>query len=105
MPPMSAPSDIIVTVDPEIADLVPVFLANRGRDVLTLRDALARSDVDALAITGHRLKGVGGGYGFAVVSELGERIEEAALQGDIDLAARATDELGDYLARVRVTTG
>ena len=98
----AAPSEIVVTVDPDIADLVPRFLENRQRDLAALREALARSDAEAVRVTGHRLRGVGGGYGFPRVSELGEAIEEAAAAGHMEPAARAVDELADYLGRVRV---
>lgn len=97
-----ASTAIVVKVDPEIADMVPRFLANRARDVRALRDAIARSDLEAARSTGHILKGVGGGYGFAAISELGERIESAALEGQSGAIASAVEELAEFLARVRV---
>lgn len=93
---------IVVKVDPDIADLVPGFLANRAREVEALRAALAGPDLAALARIGHTLKGVGGGYGFPAISEIGERIEEAAGAGQTGLVRQAVAELADYLARVRV---
>jgi len=102
---MPTPPAIVVKVDPEIADMVPRFLANRSRDVERLREALGRADADAVRAIGHTLNGVGGGYGFPAISELGARIEEDGGAGRIDAARRAVDELADYLARVQVDTG
>lgn len=93
--------DIVVKVDSGIAEMVPTFLANRARDVETLRSALARGDAETVRRTGHDLKGVGGGYGFPRISELGARIERAGREPDSDAAA-AVEELASYLARVRV---
>ena len=103
---MSAPlPEIVVKVDPDIADMVPRFLANRARDVEKVREALARSDHEAVRATGHVLKGVGGGYGFPVISEIGARIERAGIDKAPAEAESALAELADYLARVRVEPG
>jgi HPt (histidine-containing phosphotransfer) domain-containing protein len=99
---MDSSSEIVVRVDPELADLVPRFLANRARDVEKLREALARDDHEAIRATGHVLKGVGGGYGFPTISEIGARIERCGLDHKPGEAAEAVTELADYLARVRV---
>lgn len=95
-------SEIVVRVDAEIADMIPQFLANRRRDVVLLREAIARGDSDAVRRAGHILKGVGGGYGFPDISKMGERIECAALDGGPAVLGRTVDELADFLARVRV---
>ena len=106
MPAMATtPSEIVVRVDPDFADMIPRFLENRSSDLARLREALARGDAEAMRATGHTLHGVGGGYGFPAISDLGERIEEAAAAGRIDRARHAIDELADYLARVRVEPG
>jgi HPt (histidine-containing phosphotransfer) domain-containing protein len=97
--------EIVVRVDPEIAEMVPRVLTNRGRDVDTLRQALAAGDHEAVRKTGHALKGVGGGYGFPMISEMGERIEQGTLDGQMEAVGRAVDELADFLARVRVELG
>lgn len=102
---MPTPPPIVVKVDPEIADMVPRFLANRSSDVQRLREALSRADDEAVRAIGHTLNGVGGGYGFPAISELGARIEVAAAAHETDAAARAVDELADYLGRVKVEPG
>ena len=94
--------EIVVQVDPEIADMIPRFLENRARDVAILREAMARSDLEGARKTGHTLKGVGGGYGFPRISEVGGHIEEAAEEGRAEAVAAAIEELADYLGRVRV---
>ena len=72
-------SDIhVVKVAKDLEDLIPVFMKNRAKEVDTLRAAVGASDFEQLRQLGHRMKGVGNSYGFAHVSTLGKRIEDAA---------------------------
>ena len=71
---MSEP--IIVTVAKDLEDLVPTFMKNRGKELETLRTALAAGDFEQLRQIGHRMKGVGNSYGFEKVSLLGQQIED-----------------------------
>ena len=96
------PDKIIVAVDKEIAGLVPRFLANRAADVEKIRGALARSDFEAIRVTAHGLKGVGGGYGFPEISEMGAAIEAAARQRGKGTVAALAEELDGYLARLEI---
>jgi len=93
---------IIVEVDSDLADLVPKFLANRQKDLLKIGDAIDRADNSALLIIGHNMKGVGGGYGFDEVTELGKRIEAAAKSGDQAELREQLTQYKEYLANVEV---
>lgn len=92
----------MIEVDRELEPLVAPFLANRAADVERLRELIARGDTRSIQALGHNLLGVGGGYGFARVSELGAVIEAAARSGDLDAIAAATRSLADLLARAVV---
>ena len=92
---------IVVYIDPDLEDLIPGFLANRHRDVESLRLLLGRQDYAAIRLIGHSMKGAGGGYGFDPITDYGDRIETAALVGNDAVIQAATAELADYLARVR----
>lgn len=91
---------IIIKVDPDLEDLIPGFLANRSKDVTSIRALLQADDFDAIRILGHSMKGAGGGYGFDRITELGDTIEIAAVAGDAATIAEANDALDDYLSRV-----
>ena len=93
---------IVVKVDPDLKELIPGFLANRRKDITTLRDALAKGDRAQLQSTGHSLKGVGGGYGFAEMSTIGAEIEAAAKAGNLDAVPGLVDRYAQYLDRVEV---
>lgn len=93
---------VIVEVDSDLADLVPKFLANRQKDLLQIGEAIERADNNALLIIGHNMKGVGGGYGFGEITELGKRIEAAAKCGDQTVLREQLNQYKEYLANVEV---
>lgn len=96
---------IHVAIDPDLAELVPGFLQNRRDDIARLRTAVAAAEFDRIRLLGHSMKGSGGGYGFDAITELGARIETAALARDGATVLTAVAELEDYLRRVEVVIG
>lgn len=103
--PFLAEGPIPVVVEAEVADLVPRFLENRRGDVETLRRAVEEGDADTVERLGHRMKGIGGGYGFEYVSRAGAVLEEAGRDGRLDDARPWIEALADYVERVAVEVG
>ena len=89
-------------IDPGLEEIVPGFLENRRRDVQTLETALQQNDLNTIRVIGHRMKGDGGGYGFDVISTIGDGMERSAAREDRDAIRRHIAELIDFLARVTV---
>jgi HPt (histidine-containing phosphotransfer) domain-containing protein len=98
---MTKPSPT-VTVAKDLADLIPIFFKNRQKELESLRSALAGENFDQLRHLGHRMKGVGNSYGFAAISELGKRIEDAARNSDRNVIDACIGEYTDYLSNVQV---
>src|SRR5687767_9766855 len=92
-----------VTVQKDLEDLVPTFLANRAKEIESLRAALAKGDMAQLKALGHRMKGVGVSYGFDKVSELGKDIEDHAIAGDKAALEASLADYADYMSKVKVT--
>jgi HPt (histidine-containing phosphotransfer) domain-containing protein len=93
---------LTVKVSKDIEDLIPVFLANRKKEVETLRTALAAGDFEQLRQVGHRMRGVGHSYGFDRVSTLGKEIEDAARSGDKAALEGCIAAYSHYLSNLRV---
>lgn len=91
---------IVVLVDGDLRDLVPGFMGRRRDDVVKMSEALEREDLESLRVTGHTLKGTGGGYGFTGLSEIGALIEAAAVAEDTAALREHLSALEDYLSRV-----
>ena len=92
----------IVQVDPEIEDIVPIFLQNRRDDVESLSKALEDGDFETIRILGHSMKGSGGGYGFDAITDIGNCLEQAAKSQSLREIRRLIEELASYLNRVEV---
>lgn len=86
----------------DLADLIPMFMQNRRKELETLRAALASSDWEQIRQLGHRMKGVGNSYGFAPISDLGKMIEDGAKANDAAGIGARLAEYGDYLEKVKV---
>ena len=101
-PNKNAENVITLYIDQSLEEIVPGFLENRRREVLTLETALQENNLAQIQIIGHRLKGDGGGYGFDAISSIGAALEQAAAREDRGAIRRHIAELIDFLARVTV---
>jgi hypothetical protein len=93
---------ITIYLDPDLEDIVPGFLENRRKDVDTITGCMEKNDLDTIRILGHRMKGDGGGYGFDLISAIGEVLEHAALRRDHATIRARAGELASFLQRVEV---
>ena len=104
MPPQpeAGQPKIIVQIDPDLEAIVPCFLANRRRDLVTIEACLKQSDLNTIRILGHRMKGDGGGYGFDQISSIGDDLEQAVMVQNGPLIEKQVALLKDFLRRVEV---
>lgn len=92
----------IVSVDASFEPLVPRFMTNRKKEVLTMQKALAAQDLDTIRQVAHGMKGAGGSYGFDRITEMAAAIEQAAKAGDTSTIAHDLPLLDSYLDRITV---
>jgi CheY-like chemotaxis protein len=90
-----------VLVAPDVADLVPGYLERARRQLDEIQSHARAGAAGPAARLAHNLKGTGQSYGFAMVTEAGARMEEAARAGDCDSVAREAAELSRLLEKVR----
>jgi HPt (histidine-containing phosphotransfer) domain-containing protein len=93
---------IIVRVDRDIEEIVPLFLECRRSDLLKIRQSLQIGDYETIRKLGHNIKGAGGGFGFDAVSEFGARIEAAAERQNGEIVGKYAEELASYLLSVEI---
>lgn len=91
--------DLSVDDEHDMADLADDYLAQRIGDVARIRQSLESGDLEAVEIAGHNMKGTGFGYGFPAASVLGEAIERAAKQADVETIATLARQLEAFIAR------
>jgi len=101
-PVIEATDEFVVHVEQGMEDVVPAYLEKRRKDIETYRLAIGSSDFDLLRMLGHKMKGTGTGYGFPVLTEIGDAIERAALKKDTAAATAAVDRLAGYVEKVKL---
>ena len=97
--PAAAPQPLLSTLraDPDMAELIQLFVDELPERVRTLQDYWSRGELSELKRVAHQLKGASGGYGFAPVGLAAGELEHRL----VDIAARATEtDLKDIAARV-----
>ena len=91
-----------VEIDRDFDTVAPEYLSSRCSECRLILDLLADDRFDDIRIIGHRMKGTGGSYGFDGISEIGERLEAAALAHNADAIRLAVSSLQAYLEGVVV---
>jgi|1185.fasta_scaffold43861_1 HPt (histidine-containing phosphotransfer) domain-containing protein len=91
-------TDFDLLVQKEMAELVPIFIANRRKDAELLRAALAAGDLETVESVAHRIKGSGSAYGFPAATEVARRIERAAAAGQESVLAPLIEEYATYIS-------
>ncbi len=93
---------IVVTIDADLKELIPGYLANRRKDIKLIRESLAAGDYESLRLKGHSMIGSGSSYGFHEISRIGRLINSAAKKQDNDRIRKSFDELISYLERLNI---
>ena len=99
--PKAEPGDISrVGITNSLRSLVTLFIQRLRAAAPGLQDAIKHSDFATIRIFGHNLKGNGANFGFPLLSELGDRLESAALRNELGPMEALADELRQYLDTV-----
>jgi hypothetical protein len=95
---------IDVCIDKDLETLIPDFLNNRQEDINELKKAMELIKTESLRILGHNMRGLGGSYGFERITEIGEKIENAALglESNLNIIEENSQDLREYLENINV---
>ncbi|MDH5650587.1 MAG: ATP-binding protein [Gammaproteobacteria bacterium] len=103
----------LFTTDPDMVNLVGMFLDNLPDYIKQCREALSVADHDALTHILHTLKGMGGSYGYDIISRLAEEAENKLKGKDLVSVAALVEKLAelnelaqrDYRQRMNLRAG
>jgi HPt (histidine-containing phosphotransfer) domain-containing protein len=101
-PRSKTPSPEVVHIDPSFEPLMPRFMANRQKEIVTMRQALTGQDFETVRRVAHGMKGVGGSYGLDRVTELAATIEQAAKSADATTLHHQLHILESYLNNIQI---
>ncbi len=92
----------VVTADTGLKDYIIKFFIDIQKDISSMRSALNKGDCVTIQSIGHNIKGVGGGYGFDIITDIGRTIEEAAEERRLEDVQKQLQELSNYIESVEV---
>jgi len=70
-----------LTNDPDMLELVEIYVDELPDKVADLERTLEECDLDELARLAHQIKGTSGGYGFGLISARAAVVEQSATDG------------------------
>lgn len=94
MPDQQQPLLSTFASDPDMHDLIEMFVTDLQDRIDDIRKAEENRDANLLAALFHQLKGAGGGYGFPDISRQAAELENA-LRATQDIA-RLTTQLNEF---------
>jgi CheY-like chemotaxis protein len=86
-----------VDVDPDIAALVPEYLASKRKQMEEARIRFLEHDLEPVRRFGHNLKGTARGYGFPPLESIGRDLEVAAASEEEASIAAQLERLREFL--------
>ena len=89
----------------EFLAIIDLYVKNARRNLATAREALERTDMEALGLAAHSLKGSSGSIGATRLSAISELLEAVAIGRWSANPAELLTELGDELERVEEVLG
>ncbi|MBL0921120.1 MAG: Hpt domain-containing protein [Phycisphaerales bacterium] len=87
--------------DPEMAELIELFVGELPERVRALREFFDAGDLASLQRLAHQLRGASGGYGFEPLGFRAEQLESALkADADAEVVRKRVDELIALCSRV-----
>ncbi len=84
----------------ELIDIIPAYLERRKEDILQLNELMAKGDFAGIMRIAHKLKGNGASFGFDHITELGDRMNQAAKSENADEVKKSIHEFEREVADI-----
>lgn len=89
-----------IDVDAVIRPLLPNYIRRRTVDIELIDAFLSAGDFSEIRRLAHNMRGSGTAYGFPMITELGGRMEEAAVAFDRNTIQESNRQLEKLVARL-----
>jgi CheY-like chemotaxis protein len=86
--------------DPDMAGIIEEFVGQLPQRLTEMRQAADNSQWDVLLRAAHQIKGAGGSYGYARLTDAARELESHARRKDAEAAMMALNELANLCKRI-----
>lgn len=80
-------------VDPDIAELIPWYKSFIREELEAIKTGFHAGNVQEIRVKAHGLKGSGTSYGFEEITKTGGDLEQACINGDMEMVKKLIKEL------------
>ncbi|MBM4257023.1 MAG: response regulator [Deltaproteobacteria bacterium] len=91
-----------VSISQKIRTIIPQYLQDQRGIATSILVALEQRDYETIEELGHKMRGSGGSFGFDMLTNIGQNLEEAARKKNQEAVRHWHYELSRYLDRVQV---
>jgi len=93
---------IIVKIDSDLEEIIPMFIDNRHKDLKELDECLSSNDLSSIEVIAHKLAGNAGSYGFMDLSKIGANLEMACKEKNQEKIEKFISEYKNFMAKLEV---
>jgi len=93
---------IIVKIDSDLEEIIPMFIDNRHKDLKELDESLSSNDLSSIEVIAHKLAGNAGSYGFMDLSKIGANLELACKEKNQENIEKFISEYKNFMAKLEV---
>lgn len=91
-----------VFIESELQDLIPQFLENRKKDIISLVGQVEAADIIAIGQLAHKIKGSSASYGFQELSRIAAELEMASKANDMATIQSLVPNLKAHLENIEI---
>lgn len=85
----------------ELRDIIPAYLERRKEDTQQLNELMSKRDFSGIMKIAHKLKGNGASFGFDHITELGDKMNQAAKSENTEETRKIIQEFENEIQQIR----
>lgn len=94
-------TNVNYNIPEELKDIIPAYLERRKEDTAQLNELMAKKDFEGIMRIAHKLKGNGSSFGFDHITELGDKMNQAAKSENTEEVRKIIQDFENEIQQIR----
>ncbi|MFC1566267.1 response regulator [bacterium] len=90
-----------IHINPKLEKFIAAYIKHRNEDCNTINENLKVGDTENIKHLAHKMRGSGGMYGLGEITRIGQEMEQAAQDKDIQKIEKLNEKLIEYIVKVQ----